>query len=147
MKDGEGKVRFALTRTRRIGKALFGTGAPLIPDDGEGPLRTKAFKPFRVMQRAVGNAQIAEFVEQTGDGLYDIVGHVWEWTADAYRMKALKKHVQQKLDGMKGFKALKGGSFLCHRSYFYRYRIAALTGNSPDTTTSHQGFRVAWDER
>ena len=47
---------------------------------------------------------------------------------------------------MRGFKLLKGGSYLCHRSYCYRYRIAARIGNSPDTATFHQGFRVVWDQ-
>ena len=45
----------------------------------------------------------------------------------------------------KGFKLGKGGSFLCHASYCFRYRIAARTGNSPDSSTSHQGFRLVYD--
>ncbi len=42
-------------------------------------------------------------------------------------------------------KLLKGGSFLCHVSYCWRYRIAARTGNAPDNTASHTGFRIAFD--
>lgn len=80
-----------------------------------------------------------------GYGLYNMVGNVWEWTAQPFRVKSLKKHVRQKLSTMRGFKLLKGGSALCHKSYCYRYRIAARTGNSPDSTTPHQGFRVVWD--
>jgi formylglycine-generating enzyme required for sulfatase activity len=41
-------------------------------------------------------------------------------------------------------RVMKGGSFLCHRSYCYRYRIAARHGNTPDTTTSHVGFRLVY---
>ncbi|MEO9825349.1 MAG: formylglycine-generating enzyme family protein [Paracoccaceae bacterium] len=78
-------------------------------------------------------------------GLYNMVGNVWEWTSDAYKVKSLKKSVRSRLEGMRGFKVLKGGSFLCHRSYCYRYRIAARSGNSPDSTTTHQGFRIVWD--
>lgn len=78
-------------------------------------------------------------------GLYNMVGNVWEWTSDIYTVKSLKKAVRRRLDMMKGFKVLKGGSFLCHRSYCYRYRIAARTGNSAESSTNHQGFRVAWD--
>jgi formylglycine-generating enzyme required for sulfatase activity len=40
---------------------------------------------------------------------------------------------------------MKGGSFLCHRSYCYRYRIAARIGHSPDTSAAHTGFRLAYD--
>ena len=48
------------------GKALLGTDEPQIPDDGEGPRRTKVVKPFRIMKTAVSNEQFAKFVEQTG---------------------------------------------------------------------------------
>ena len=46
---------------------------------------------------------------------------------------------------MRGYRVIKGGSFLCHASYCTRYRIAARTGNSPESTTSHMGFRIAFD--
>lgn len=79
-----------------------------------------------------------------GYGLCNMVGNVWEWTADAYRVKSMKKHTRQRLDATKGYKLSKGGSFLCHRSYCFRYRIAARSGTSPDSSTTHQGFRVVW---
>ncbi len=87
----------------------------------------------------------ARSFEQNAYGLYNMVGNVWEWTADSYKVRSLKKSVRERLKAMRGFRVLKGGSFLCHRSYCYRYRIAARTGNSPESTTTHQGFRVAWD--
>ncbi len=87
----------------------------------------------------------ARSFEPNGYGLYNMAGNVWEWTAEPFRIRSLKKSVKTRLEGMKGYRLLKGGSFLCHRSYCYRYRIAARTGNSPDTATPHQGFRVVWD--
>lgn len=78
-------------------------------------------------------------------GLYNMVGNVWEWTAEPFRIRSIKRGARARMDQMRGFKVLKGGSFLCHASYCHRYRIAARIGNSPDTTTAHQGFRVVWD--
>ena len=79
-------------------------------------------------------------------GLYNLVGNVWEWTSDAYSIKSLKKAAKVRLAGMKGYKVSKGGSFLCHASYCYRYRIPARSGNAPDSTTTHHGLRVVWSD-
>ena len=79
-------------------------------------------------------------------GLYQMLGNVWEWTAQSFKVRSLKKQVKQAHQDKKGYKITKGGSFLCHQSYCYRYRIAARTANSPDSTTSHQGFRLVYDK-
>jgi len=80
-----------------------------------------------------------------GYGLYNMVGNVWEWTAEPYKVRSIRKEAKAHMAARRGYKLLKGGSFLCHRSYCYRYRIAARTGNSPDSTTTHQGFRVVFN--
>jgi sulfatase modifying factor 1 len=91
-----------------------------------------------------GTAPAASFAPN-GYGVYNMVGNVWEWTGEMFRIRSLKKQVKERLQAMQGFRLAKGGSFLCHRSYCYRYRIAARSGISPDSTASHQGFRVVWD--
>lgn len=86
----------------------------------------------------------AQSFEPNGYGLYSLVGNVWEWTADPYKVSSLKREARAHMAARKGYKLAKGGSFLCHKSYCYRYRIAARSGNSPDSTTTHQGFRMVW---
>ena len=83
-----------------------------------------------------------------GFGLHECSGNVWEWTADWFT-------ASHRADGPDGppldptgptvgvNRVLKGGSFLCHDSYCHRYRLAARTSNTPDSTTGHQGFRIA----
>ena len=91
-----------------------------------------------------GTAPARSFVPN-GYGPYNMVGNVWEYTSQPFKVKSLKKAVQRAHAGKAGYKLGKGGSFLCHASYCYRYRIAARTGTSADSSTSHQGFRLVYD--
>jgi len=68
-----------------------------------------------------------------GYGLYNTSGNVWEWTTDRFDT-AVGNDIM----------AIRGGSYLCHESYCNRYRVAARTGNTPESSTGHQGFRCAW---
>lgn len=88
----------------------------------------------------------ARSFEPNGYGLYNMVGNVWEWTAEPFKVRSLKKSVARAHAGKEGYRLTKGGSFLCHASYCYRYRIAARSGTSPDSSTSHQGIRLVYDE-
>lgn len=87
----------------------------------------------------------AKSFEPNGYGLYNMCGNVWEWTSGRIKINGRSKESKQHAKHYKGCKLLKGGSFLCHKSYCYRYRIAARTGNTPDSSTTHQGFRVVFD--
>jgi formylglycine-generating enzyme required for sulfatase activity len=40
---------------------------------------------------------------------------------------------------------MRGGSYLCHDSYCRRYRVAARTSNTPDSSAGNLGFRCAID--
>jgi formylglycine-generating enzyme required for sulfatase activity len=73
------------------------------------------------------------------------VGNVWEWTAEPFAVRSLRRTARAGQQSRQGHRLLKGGSHLCHKSYCFRYRIAARSGNTPDSTTTHQGFRVVWE--
>ncbi|RWS29073.1 sulfatase-modifying factor 1-like protein [Leptotrombidium deliense] len=77
-------------------------------------------------------------------GLKNMVGNVWEWTEDWW---TLSRH-QLPSNNPKGpsqgtDKVKKGGSFMCHKNYCFRYRCAARSKNTPDSSASNLGFRCA----
>jgi sulfatase modifying factor 1 len=73
-----------------------------------------------------------------GYGLFNLVGNVWEWVGD----EVLHKDRHQ--SGSPPQFLLKGGSYLCHRKYCYRYRIAARISNTTDSALGHTGFRIVF---
>jgi formylglycine-generating enzyme required for sulfatase activity len=93
-----------------------------------------------------GTAPARSF-EPTEAGFYNMSGNVWEWSGDAFKVRSLSRAAKLRNDQAKksADKVLKGGSFLCHKSYCYRYRIAARMGLSADSAGSNTGFRVAYD--
>lgn len=81
-----------------------------------------------------------------GKGLHNTVGNVWEWTADWF-WRDRRKGPEVAMSGLEVSpgRVIKGGSYLCHDSYCNRYRVAARSWNSPDSTTGNTGFRIAGD--
>ncbi len=94
-------------------------------------------------------APVHAYGSQNELGLHNMVGNVWEWVHDIWTIYHLAPtRGEPPLDNPRGPAAgpertKKGGSYLCHRSYCNRYRVAARSQNTPDTGTSNLGFRCA----
>jgi len=78
-------------------------------------------------------------------GLFNMVGNVWEWQFDWFTTDYHRSGVHINPAGPKigSSKTVKGGSYLCHDSYCNRYRVAARSSNTPDSSTGNLGFRCA----
>ncbi|WP_169816549.1 formylglycine-generating enzyme family protein [Altererythrobacter ishigakiensis] len=95
--------------------------------------------------------------EPNAYGLYDMVGNVWEVTADYFR----PGHDPAEQDNPRGpsenaaydplnpglaSRVMKGGSYLCAPNYCQRYRPESRQGRDPGLGASNVGFRLAYDQ-
>ena len=87
----------------------------------------------------------AKSYRANGFGMYNVAGNVWEWCYDWYTPENVSSRLGIDPKGPESGtgKVMKGGSYLCHNSYCNRYRVAARTSNTPDTSTGNLGFRTA----
>jgi len=100
---------------------------------------------------------VDSFGPQNAYGLYNIIGNAWEWVADAWTVKhrvkdpngELLRDIQveyrDKIEDPTVERVKKGGSYMCHISYCYRYRTASRSSNSADSSAQNLGLRCAKD--
>jgi formylglycine-generating enzyme len=91
-----------------------------------------------------GTAPVDAFAPN-GYGLYNVVGNAWEWCLDwfdaEFHRDGPRTNPSGPPDGTQ--RVMRGGSFLCHESYCFRFRVPARSSNSPDSTTGNLSFRCA----
>lgn len=145
-KAGKEKVRYAWgTEFRPNGQFMANTF------QGDFPHQNLVEDNF------AGTAPVKSF-QANGFGLYDMIGNVWELTADWYDAIQFSRvaGIAPPLDSAMNKcynptnpyaqeKVIKGGSFLCADDYCINYRPSARQGHAYDSGTSNVGFRCVKD--
>jgi formylglycine-generating enzyme required for sulfatase activity len=149
-KDIPTEAEWELAARGGLDGAAFAWGDEFVPDgvwmantwQGRFPYTNTAADGY------VGTAPVGRY-PPNGYGLHDMIGNVWEWTADWYaphddppvccgpgpRDRSIERgdRVPRKV--------IKGGSYLCAPNYCRRYRPAARMAQAIDTATCHLGLR------
>ena len=95
-----------------------------------------------------GTAPVFEF-PPNGYGLHNVSGNVWEWCGDWFSADyhtsddSSRTNPTGPPNGTE--RVMRGGSYLCHHSWCNRYRVAARSKNTPNSSTGNIGFRCVVD--
>lgn len=93
----------------------------------------------------VGTAPSKSF-PYNGFGIYNTSGNVWEWCYDWFEKEHDALNNVNPQGPQKGeAKVIRGGSYLCHKSFCNRYRVGARSSNTPDSSSGNIGFRCVAD--
>ena len=131
-----------------LDQKLYAWGDELTP---EGKHRCNIWQGRFPVENTADDGHIgpapARSYRANGFGMYNVAGNVWEWCADWFTAGQSESRNGRNPQGPDSGdrKTMKGGSYLCHNSYCNRYRVAARTANTPDTSTGNMGFRTASD--
>ena len=123
-------------------------GDDLLPDSGSGEWRCNiwqgSFPETNTGEDGWLTTAPVRTYEPNGYGLWQTVGNVWEWCADWFDADYYSRSPRHDPQGPSGGQAkiLRGGSYLCHDSYCNRYRNAARSANTPDSSMGNAGFRT-----
>ena len=104
------------------------------------------FPVLDTAQDGFGGAAPVGCFAANGYGLFDMIGNVWELTADEYTdshaFGPIAGGGPMRNDAGASRRVIKGGSFLCAPNYCRRYRAGARQPQEDDLATSHLGFRT-----
>ncbi len=131
-----------------------------VPYPEGGPRANTWLGRFPYDNQGVGDTSPVGSYPPNGYGLLDMIGNVWEWTSNLYEPRH-RRPTDRPVDrgdrpnlcvptddpGTEPAapRVLKGGSHLCSPDYCLRFRPAARSPQSEDTSASHIGFRCARD--
>ncbi|AQQ55209.1 formylglycine-generating enzyme family protein [Planococcus lenghuensis] len=136
-KEWEFAARGGLEQTK------YPWGNELIPEDKHHcNIWQGKFPTANTMEDGYAGTAPARSFPPNGYGLYNMAGNVWEWCTNAFTPSPEAVLPA----GQEPNRAMRGGSYLCHESYCNRYRVAARTSNTIDSSAGNIGFRCISDQ-